>query len=70
MAKDEEIRLRRERNMQWLLVPWRVRAAAFGAVHYADHVGLCKTSLFILPVKGTELCGAGTVWGNVQAHRW
>lgn len=58
------IRLRRERNMQWLLALWWVRAAGFGAVHYADQVGLCKTSLFILPVKGKELCGARTVWGG------
>lgn len=59
------IRLRRERSTQWLLAPWRVRAAGFGAVHYADHVGLCKTSLFILPVRGKELCGARTVWGDI-----
>lgn len=61
------IRLRRERNMQWLLALWWVRAAGFGAVHYADQVGLCKTSLFILPVKGKELCGARTVWGGTSA---
>lgn len=58
------IRLRRERNIQWLLALWWVRAAGFGAVHYANHVGLCKISLFVLPVKGKELCRARTVLGG------
>lgn len=35
-----------------------------GAVRYADRMGLCKTSLFIIPIEGKELCGAGTVWGG------
>lgn len=67
-GQERGIRLRRGRNIQWLLVPWQVGAAGFGAVHYADHVGLCKTSLFILPVKGKELCGAGTVLGEICSH--
>ena len=40
-----------------------------GAVRDADGVGLCKTSLFVLPVEGKELRGAGTVWGGGTCSR-
>lgn len=45
----------------------RVRAARFGAVRYADRVGLCKTSLFIIPVEGKELCRARTVLAGAES---